>query len=182
MSKIISLLFLLILAGCFQSTPKTNNPVNSDNDTYQDTGSATYDLVYVDDEFDKLQFPEELTVESINKLYPGFLTLKKTTLRNMHDSLQIDTLYNFMNGTTEFCFYKTPDKEFFINAQITSDKINLARQVKIGISKQEFKLVFPGIKNLGDSIEVTGTEMYNSVMFYFANDRLSKIRIDNYID
>jgi hypothetical protein len=141
-------------------------------------------LSIVDDQFAEHPFEIELSPSAIHKVLSGKMTREKKVEPNKHTA-DMDTLLVFKSLNDEFTFIKTQDKVWFVEAVITGRGIQLAKGIKIGLSKTNFIKIFSADEKFNDTnpIIVTNTMGYGFYhSFYFEKGKLSKIVLNAWPD
>lgn len=113
------------------------------------------------------------------KYKPTLVSKQKRT--NAYAPKQVDYLVTYALGTDRFVFYKTPGKTLILSFAATSNKLKLARNVKVDMSQQAFEAAFKK-KLVGHIATVTETEAFELYTFEFDHHVLTKITYQCRID
>lgn len=126
----------------------------------------------------------EPSIKNFKANLPSSFKLQVYSMKNIHNPAVIDTIYNFHHKQSKFLVYKNRNnRELFFAGNIYTDRIQLRNGIKVGISRTDFYKHFTNLKQeVKDTIRITSKKAPNSVNFIFKNDKLTAIKIDNYID
>jgi hypothetical protein len=129
-------------------------------------------------------FGYEPSIKNFKANLPSSFKLQVYSMKNIHNPTIIDTIYNFHQKNSKFLVYKNRNnRELFFAGNIYTDKIQLQNGIRVGISRADFYKRFNNLKpDQKDTIRISSKKAPNSINFIFKNDKLSVIKIDNYID
>jgi len=129
-------------------------------------------------------FGYEPTIKNFKANLPSSFKLQVYSMKNLHNPSIIDTIYRFHQRKSELFIYKNVNnKELFFAGNIYTDKIELRNGVKVGMARNDFFQCFSNLKpNAKDTIRISSKRATNSVNFIFKNNKLTVIKLDNYID
>jgi len=121
---------------------------------------------------------------SIELMYKDFRFLKNTheTVSNIHNPQITDTVYSFSNKKNSIRFYKTKSKEIIFVFDVTSPKLDIKDNIKIGMSKEAFIQKFRITKPFDTKIQLVNSMRNNKILFQFKRNILVQITADLYID
>lgn len=164
MKKIFILLAIVVLSAC--STNKS---------------SLNYSAISQQD-FLKEPFGFEESISNFKALKKPKFDIEKALRKNTHYPEKTDTIYKFKYKQSVVYFYKTHlNQEFLLTGKIVNKKVKLKNGIEIGIKKSKFEKLFAEKLNWqNDSLSLQGQGTLYT--FYFQKDKLSKIKIDNYVD
>lgn len=165
--KTIGLFGLLTLVSC--DKPKADNV---------DTNSSTTDnskKVVIEDSFAY----KPLNVDNLAVDFADF-EVKKEPFQNRHNDSQVDTIVTLIKQRDTLYLYKLPTRQFLYAMSINSNRIRLERNIRLGMSKNEFYKAFQQldtVKSRQDFVRIWLTE--SSIDFLFKADTLSKTKWDS---
>lgn len=160
--------------GVFEPIEQTNKP---------DAGviAGTYQIE--NDEIGGYPFEQDFDamVKSLQKL-----DITRQPVRNVHDSTKTDTLVRVNFGPSAIEYYKiqADGSGFILEANIRSNEVTFKKGIRIGMSLNEFVLLFEELKgkeNL-ETVIISTMEGLNQAVFSFDNDKLSSVRYESYFD
>ncbi|MEE4196318.1 MAG: hypothetical protein V2I54_01630 [Bacteroidales bacterium] len=134
------------------------------------------------EEFLHQPFGFEETIDSFSEHTSPTFRIQKLLRRNKHYPEKTDTIYQFKYRKSEIFFYKTHlGQEFLLAGKILNKQIALTNDIRIGMSRTDFKHRFTDSLNFAsDTLEMVGEG--TKYTFIFNNNKLNRINIDNYFD
>jgi hypothetical protein len=128
-------------------------------------------------------FGYEPTIKKFSTYLPSYKLQIYTTRNRLNPSIT-DSIFRFYHKKNELFIYKTKSgRELFVAGNIYDNRILLQNGVKVGIERGDFFRCFSNFKpNANDTIRITSKQAANSFYFIFKRNKLSLIKIDNYID
>ena len=101
----------------------------------------------------------------------------------MSDPTHIDSVFKFIHRSSDLIIYKASGREIFIGGNIYDNKVQLKNGVKVGMSREMFFHCFSDLKVSSlDTIRLFNKMSNNKFNFIFRKDKLSAIKIDQFID
>lgn len=106
------------------------------------------------------------------------------SMKNIHKSTQIDTIYRFYHKKSELFVYKIQTGgELFFAGNIYDNKIRLLNGVEVGMNRGAFFNSFTDLKySPNDTVKLASKTAPYTYKFVFKKDILSGIKIETYID
>jgi hypothetical protein len=134
--------------------------------------SVKTEVIY-DDEFIMRVIENDLTFLNLKKIYQP-KEINEKLLQNKHDQNNKDTLLTFTLGRDYIEFYKGGGNIFPQKILVSSGKLILDKDVKIGVDKGLFSQKFKN-KLLSDTLVVQDLEGGNNFTFFFEQNILTRI-------
>ncbi len=115
-----------------------------------------------------------------NKLHKR-IRIRKYTFKNKQGYSKLDTIYKFYKGKSELFIDKPyKGKQKFFAGVIKNKKIGLNYGMKKGMKKKSFLNIFSDLNDTeGDTIKLSGKNIFNNYTFIFKRNKLYSINIDN---
>jgi hypothetical protein len=169
MNRLLQLSLLLFLLSACNSTQQVKEEV----------------FEIVDDEFVVSSLDIEPVIFQLDSVFPGTFEKKTKAVENKHRPNITDTLVHLVSSTVpvdEFRIYKSQYKSILTHATLRSDRITLAREIQIGITKSAFvrRLEIKDIPS--DIISISELEGNLKWTFYFNSGRLDSSKFQGYLD
>jgi hypothetical protein len=160
-----------------QNTKKETQTEDSINYQTQQGQSLQKDTleteVIYDDEFIMRVIENDLTFSNLKKIYQP-KEIHEKLLQNKHNLNKKDTLLIFIAGIDSIGFYKGWGNVLPQKMVITSEKLVIDKDIKVGVDKSLFRQKFKN-KLLSDTLVVKDTEGGNTFTFFFKENNLFQI-------
>lgn len=134
--------------------------------------------------FLELPFGYEPSVNSFQSNLGRRVKLQKYSVTNRLDPSLTDTVYRFYYRKSELFLYRTQKgRDLFFAGNIYHSRFPLSNGIQVGMKKEDFFDVFSDLDyTAGDSTRLSTRRAEHNYTFYFKKGKLTKIKIDNYID
>jgi hypothetical protein len=168
---IITSLVLVILVSC--------------SNTHSIAGKDLKDIPPVTQKsFIEKPFGFEPTINNFRKNIVPPYKEQMYTMKNKYDPKLVDTIYRYYLKKSELFVYKTrAGRELFFAGNIYDNKISLFNGVYVGMHRGAFFNSFTDLKfNNNDTVKISSDQRVSRCKFIFKNDKLTGIKIENYID
>jgi hypothetical protein len=113
----------------------------------------------------------------------SFLVQNKEPVVNIHDSSIVDTIYTFSAPDNIIQIYRAKHADFIVTFEATDSRLNLAGDIKPGMSKGAFLKKFCIEHTLCDKFVICDSE--RTMIFLFLFDKrykLKRISCNLYLD
>ena len=106
------------------------------------------------------------------------------TMKNKHNPNLVDTIFRFYYKKSELFVYKTHEgRNLFFAGNIYDNKISLSNGIYVGMQRGAFFNSFTNLRyNTNDTVVISSEQRISKCKFIFRNDKLTGIKIENYID
>lgn len=155
-----------------QSIKKETQTEDSINGQSLQKDTLETEVIY-DDEFIMRVIENDLTFSNLKKIYQP-KEIHEKLLQNKHNLNKKDTLLIFIAGTDSIGFYKGWGNVLPQKMVITSGKLIVDKDIKVGVDKSLFRQKFKN-KLLSDTLVVQDTEGGNTFTFFFKENILTRI-------
>jgi hypothetical protein len=156
-------------------------------------------------DFDEDPFGFDLNAQAIKARFGQKFTLRKEAVANTHYAGKVDTILHFSSANSKLDIYKAQENEMLYAAQISDPAFALRNGIRVGISRSEFCGKFYELQRYRDrsglitvdapeamavyqlelqpdQITISNDAQTALYRFVFAQNRLTQIQIEFYLD